>query len=812
MPPRAHDAWLAWYASTPDAPCIAICSTSQGDAVCKGCGRTFLEVQRWTEMTPAEKRATWRRITQEGTAWRFNRYAERAGDGAARAPTTAPKTRRRRRRGMTRLGLRHGARRIAPLRLAGVRRPGRRARVQHRRHGDGRAHLGDSTSPRSRSASRSTSRSSSASWASSSRSARSPASCTAPASCARAADEAQQAMWLGARPGDPGLRAAALSRAVPRPRPRRAGGRGQGARLPARPRLRAAAGARLHRLPRLQRRHLAAEGGDGDADRRPRPQGAGERRCFVFGLDLRDAVRRAARAGARRRRLRHRDRHRHVVPARRRAAGGCATIRSIARFGFGRGMTIARPSAASLARAASPRRADGAGDRWSRSPASPSWRSSSRASAPTAVAGHQIAVNMVSMMFMLPLAIANAASTLVAQRVGAGDAADARRIGWAGLEIGVARRGRCSAARCTCCASRWSASTPPIRSSSPRRAAARLGRAVPHRRRGADDRRVRAARLSHRDRAAARLRVRASGASASAAATSSSSISAGVSPPWMHGARGFWSMATLGLATAGARHDAARVQAAPRPPARLARRPRDRRGEPIGAELGGRNDEHEAAAAALARLAAHAAAVALGDLLDERQAEADAAGLLGVAGQAEERLEDALAHRRRERRDRDRRPAPRRGRRAAPHRARARPRSRRRRSAARSRAGCAGRGAAAARRRSRTRRLRASTLRADARRLPRPRRRADRPARGGAGVSAASRRLASSTSSTRPSSSATLLSISRFSSVALRRARALEHRHRHLHARERRAQLVAGVGEQRAMRLRRAPRRAPRRR
>ena len=54
-----------------------------------------------------------------------------------------------------------------------------------------------------------------------------------------------------------------------------------------------------------------------------------------------------------------------------------------------------------------------------------------------AVAGHQVAVNMVSMMFMLPLAIANASSTLVAQRIGAGDAADARRIGWAGVEIGV---------------------------------------------------------------------------------------------------------------------------------------------------------------------------------------------------------------------------------------------------------------------------------------------------------------------------------------------------------------------------------------
>ena len=39
-----------------------------------------------------EKRATWRRITREGTAWRFNHYAERAGDaeGTARggaAPT-----------------------------------------------------------------------------------------------------------------------------------------------------------------------------------------------------------------------------------------------------------------------------------------------------------------------------------------------------------------------------------------------------------------------------------------------------------------------------------------------------------------------------------------------------------------------------------------------------------------------------------------------------------------------------------------------------------------------------------------------------
>lgn len=78
MPMAAMTAWLDWFQTTPDTPCIAICSTSQGDNLCKGCGRTFAEVQHWTEMRPVDKRATWRRITQEGSAWRFNRYAERA--------------------------------------------------------------------------------------------------------------------------------------------------------------------------------------------------------------------------------------------------------------------------------------------------------------------------------------------------------------------------------------------------------------------------------------------------------------------------------------------------------------------------------------------------------------------------------------------------------------------------------------------------------------------------------------------------------------------------------------------------------------
>ncbi len=85
FPAKAWAAWKAWYDTTPDTPCIAICSTSQGDEMCKGCGRTFDEVQHWPSMTPGEKRATWRRITIEGDAWRFNRYRERAAEGEGQA-------------------------------------------------------------------------------------------------------------------------------------------------------------------------------------------------------------------------------------------------------------------------------------------------------------------------------------------------------------------------------------------------------------------------------------------------------------------------------------------------------------------------------------------------------------------------------------------------------------------------------------------------------------------------------------------------------------------------------------------------------
>ena len=55
----------------------------------------------------------------------------------------------------------------------------------------------------------------------------------------------------------------------------------------------------------------------------------------------------------------------------------------------------------------------------------------------TPVAGHQIAANLVALMFMLPLALGNATGTLVAQRVGAADLPDACRLAWHGLAIAL---------------------------------------------------------------------------------------------------------------------------------------------------------------------------------------------------------------------------------------------------------------------------------------------------------------------------------------------------------------------------------------
>ena len=54
------------------------------------------------------------------------------------------------------------------------------------------------------------------------------------------------------------------------------------------------------------------------------------------------------------------------------------------------------------------------------------------------VAGHQIVINLVSIMFMVPFGLGTATGTLVAQRIGAGAAREARRLGWHGLLMGSA--------------------------------------------------------------------------------------------------------------------------------------------------------------------------------------------------------------------------------------------------------------------------------------------------------------------------------------------------------------------------------------
>ncbi|MGI4848411.1 MAG: MATE family efflux transporter [Janthinobacterium lividum] len=55
----------------------------------------------------------------------------------------------------------------------------------------------------------------------------------------------------------------------------------------------------------------------------------------------------------------------------------------------------------------------------------------------TAVAGHQIAANLGTVLYMLPLSIANATGILVAQAIGAGAWTQARHIGNAGIRLAI---------------------------------------------------------------------------------------------------------------------------------------------------------------------------------------------------------------------------------------------------------------------------------------------------------------------------------------------------------------------------------------
>jgi predicted Fe-S protein YdhL (DUF1289 family) len=49
----------------PDTPCVAVCSTTFDD-VCRGCGRTYIEVAHWVAMSAEEKEIVWQRILAQG--------------------------------------------------------------------------------------------------------------------------------------------------------------------------------------------------------------------------------------------------------------------------------------------------------------------------------------------------------------------------------------------------------------------------------------------------------------------------------------------------------------------------------------------------------------------------------------------------------------------------------------------------------------------------------------------------------------------------------------------------------------------------
>jgi predicted Fe-S protein YdhL (DUF1289 family) len=44
------------------SPCIAHCSTGLGDNVCRGCGRTFIEVANWSVLDPEAQQAVLERL------------------------------------------------------------------------------------------------------------------------------------------------------------------------------------------------------------------------------------------------------------------------------------------------------------------------------------------------------------------------------------------------------------------------------------------------------------------------------------------------------------------------------------------------------------------------------------------------------------------------------------------------------------------------------------------------------------------------------------------------------------------------------
>ena len=71
---HASDSWgndPSYNPDDRDSPCVAVCSTLYDD-ICRGCGRTVMEVANWVFFSEEEKRAVWKRILAEGYPRRNN--------------------------------------------------------------------------------------------------------------------------------------------------------------------------------------------------------------------------------------------------------------------------------------------------------------------------------------------------------------------------------------------------------------------------------------------------------------------------------------------------------------------------------------------------------------------------------------------------------------------------------------------------------------------------------------------------------------------------------------------------------------------
>jgi len=65
MSARPADPMGAALPERPDTPCVAVCSTTF-DEICRGCGRTVVEVAHWVSMTSEQKEVVWQRILSQG--------------------------------------------------------------------------------------------------------------------------------------------------------------------------------------------------------------------------------------------------------------------------------------------------------------------------------------------------------------------------------------------------------------------------------------------------------------------------------------------------------------------------------------------------------------------------------------------------------------------------------------------------------------------------------------------------------------------------------------------------------------------------